>query len=161
MPVADTPLGRIASVICYDYDFSLFTAGVGRAAADLWLVPAFDGDGIHSIHSRMARLRTVEEGASMFRITSHAQSVASDPYGRILAIEDDHDGANDGTMIAMLPALHAFVIAPWVVGLIAPLALAGLVALTLFAWLGARPSQAAGAARTASNRSERGSLRRP
>jgi apolipoprotein N-acyltransferase len=142
VPVADTPLGRIATVICYDSDFPLFTAGVGRAGADFWLVPAFDWEGIHSIHSRMARLRTVEEGASMLRITSHAQSVASDPYGRVLAIEDDLDGANDGTMIAMLPAQHAYVIAPWIAGLISPLALAGLAALMLFAWFGVRQPEA-------------------
>ena len=136
--VTDTPLCRVASVICFASDFPLFTAGVGRAGAELWLVTAFDWEGIHTIHSRMARLRAVEEGAPLFQITSHAQSVASDPYGQVLASADDQDGANDGIMVAMLPSRHAWVLAPTIMGWILPLSAIGLIALAAIVLLQSR-----------------------
>jgi apolipoprotein N-acyltransferase len=135
VPVIDTPLGRLATVICFDMDFPALVAQVGRARAQVLLVPAFDWDGIRTIHSRMARLRAVEQGVSLFRITDHAQSVASDPYGRIVATMDDDNGANDGTMIAMLPVGRAFVTAPWIVDWIAPLSVAALFGLAMCGWV--------------------------
>jgi apolipoprotein N-acyltransferase len=136
VPVVDTPLGRVATVICYDADFPSFVAQAGRAQADVLLDPALDWPGIRTIHSQMARLRAIEEGTSLFRITAHAQSLASDAYGRIVATANDD--ASDGTMVAMLPVGRAFVLAPWTTDLIAPLALAALAIIAIIAAVGVR-----------------------
>lgn len=136
IPVVATPLGRLATVIGDDADVPAFVAQAGRAQADVLLDPAFDPPGIRTMHAQMARLRAIEDGAALFRITSRAQSLASDPYGRIIATATDD--ASDGTLVAMLPARRAFVLAPWTIDLAGPLALAALIVIALIAAAGVR-----------------------
>jgi apolipoprotein N-acyltransferase len=106
IPVADTPLGRIASPICFDLDFPQIIRQVGRSGADLMLVPASDYKdqrAIGQLHQRMAEFRAIENGAALFRITRWGVSGAVDAYGRELATMED-SRTRDNVMVAQVPA---------------------------------------------------------
>jgi apolipoprotein N-acyltransferase len=53
----------------------------------------------------MAVFRAIENGTSLVRQTDAGLSIASDPYGRILA-QTDFFGATDRTMVAQVPVKH-------------------------------------------------------
>jgi apolipoprotein N-acyltransferase len=86
---ADTLLGRMASVICYDVDFPDLIRPAGRAGSDLLLVPVSEPVAVGPVHHRTAVFRAIENGVSMFRASRFGLSSAEDPYGRILALMDD------------------------------------------------------------------------
>lgn len=89
IPTFDSEYGRLASPICFDMDFPSFIRQVGRAEADVLLVPASDWEAIKRLHNVMAVFRAVENGTSMLRATRWGTSSAVDPLGRSLAIMDD------------------------------------------------------------------------
>lgn len=84
VPVAPTPYGRLASVICFDADFPELL----RVDADIMLVPARDWAEIGPVHSQKANLRAVENGYAMVRQAEFGVSGAFDPQGRVLAAHD-------------------------------------------------------------------------
>lgn len=102
LPVADTPYGRMTAAICFDLDFPRLIRQVGRARADLLLVPAADWRAITALHQHMAEFRAVENGVTMFRITHSGGSAAVDPYGRRLASMDDFT-TRDSVLVAQVP----------------------------------------------------------
>lgn len=90
VPVADTPYGRIANVICYDADFPAMM----DADADIMLVPGGDWPEIGRLHTQMSSLRAIENGYSLVRQDFNGWSAAFDYHGRPIAIQDttvDHD----------------------------------------------------------------------
>lgn len=93
VPVAPTPFGRVATVICYDADFPRLVAQAGAAGVDVLLIPADDWREIASIHSRIARFRAIEHGFSLVRSTSSGFSTAVDRHGRVRATQDFFAGA--------------------------------------------------------------------
>ncbi|KAA8883109.1 nitrilase [Nocardia colli] len=89
-PVADTPYGRIANVICYDADFPAMM----DADADIMLVPGGDWPEIGRLHTQMSSLRAIENGYSLVRQDFNGWSAAFDYHGRPIATQDttvDHD----------------------------------------------------------------------
>ena len=105
VPVAETPLGRLATVICYDADFPGFVRQAGHAGVGLMLVPAWDWRAIDPLHAFMATLRGVENGCSLVRQTGMGLSIATDAYGRLLAVTDHFTSASP-TMIVEVPTGH-------------------------------------------------------
>ena len=101
-PTQDTEYGRMASVVCYDMDFPPLLRQVGRARADILLVPASDNKDIVHLHHVQAVFRAVENGISMLRAARWGLSSAVDPFGRILATMDDSLAAQK-VMVAQLP----------------------------------------------------------
>jgi len=101
-PTKDTPHGRLATVICYDMDFPPLLRRVGRARADILLVPASDNTTIQHLHHVQAVFRAVENGVSMLRATRWGLSSAVDPLGRTLAMMED-SVAGQKAMVAQLP----------------------------------------------------------
>lgn len=85
MPFIDTPYGRIAWAICYDFDFTDLIRQAGRAGADIMVNPSWDSPGMDPMHTHMAGLRAIENGAAMVRITNDGLSMAVDAHGRVLA----------------------------------------------------------------------------
>ncbi len=81
----DTPFGRIAWAICYDYDYPALIAQAGRAGADILINPAWDDRGMTPLHARMATLRSIETGAAMLRPTNGGLSLAVDGRGATLS----------------------------------------------------------------------------
>jgi apolipoprotein N-acyltransferase len=83
--LAQTPWARLANVICYDADFP----GMMHAPADIMLIPGGDWPQIGSVHTlRMASLRAIENGYSIFREDFNGLSAVIDYQGRVLATQD-------------------------------------------------------------------------
>lgn len=97
--------GVLAVAICFDMDFPHYIRQVGKAGADLLLVPASDWKEINRIHHVNAVFRTVENGVPMVRATRWGLSGAVDAYGRVLA-ELDPFVSPSQTMVAHVPAGH-------------------------------------------------------
>jgi apolipoprotein N-acyltransferase len=100
----DTPIGRVATVICFDADFPDLVAQAGPLGVDLLIVPAGDWPAVARIHADMARLRAVEQGISVLRVASAGVSTAIDPRG---AVWGRHRYPVDGdTLVATVPVGH-------------------------------------------------------
>jgi apolipoprotein N-acyltransferase len=89
IPIADTPFGRLATVICFDADFPALLRQVGQGGAGLLLVPSHDWEAVKHLHSQLAVFRAVENGVAMIRPTGDGISLATDAWGRVLASADD------------------------------------------------------------------------
>jgi apolipoprotein N-acyltransferase len=100
-----TPFGVLSGVICYDLDYPAVIQQVGQMGTGLLLVPSKDWLEIDPVHSHMAVFRAVENGTSLVRQTDAGLSIASDPYGRVLA-QTDFFGATDRTLVAQVPTRH-------------------------------------------------------
>jgi len=98
----ETHFGRIVGNICFDADFPSTTRAAGRKGAAVLVVPSNDWLEIRNLHSRVARMRAVENGVSVLRPTSTGRSVATDPAGRIVAKVDFFDSGG-APLIAQLP----------------------------------------------------------
>lgn len=85
VPLIDTPYGRIAWAICYDFDFPGLIRQAGRKGADIMLNPSWDSPGMDPLHTHMATVRAIENGAAMVRVTNDGLSMAVDAHGRVLA----------------------------------------------------------------------------
>ena len=93
IPVAPTPFGRLATVICFDGDFPRLVRQAGRAGADILLIPADDWPEIASLHTNMVRFRAIEQGLSIVRATSNGDTTVIDRFGRMRARADYFTGA--------------------------------------------------------------------
>jgi apolipoprotein N-acyltransferase len=100
---ADLPFGRMGAVICRDLDFPSTVQQAGAAGADLVVAPSFDWFEIDPFHTEYAVFRGIENGFSLVRQTGDGLSIATDPYGRVVA-SMDHFQSSDRVMIAMVPA---------------------------------------------------------
>lgn len=108
MPVMDTPYGRIAWAICYDFDYHELIRQAGRAGADILLDPSWDSRGMAPMHSNMAAMRAIENGAALFRMVNDGRSLAVDHQGRVLAAMDDFRSSDPvSVMIAEMPTRGA------------------------------------------------------
>ncbi|RZQ60786.1 apolipoprotein N-acyltransferase [Amycolatopsis suaedae] len=131
VPVAATPFGSVATVICYDADFP----GLMRQAdAGLMLVPANDWYGFRHLHAERAAIRAVENGYSIVRPSSNGVTTAIDPHGTVLG-RSDYFRTDRQTVVAELPTQRVDTVYDRVHDLFAWLAvatLAGLIGLAVF-----------------------------
>jgi apolipoprotein N-acyltransferase len=93
----------ISGAICYEMDFSRYLAQAGTLGAGLLLAPSNDWDAIKHAHARSARLRAIENGASLVRPAAGGISIAVDAYGRTLA-RVDNSRVVGAPMTAIVPA---------------------------------------------------------
>jgi apolipoprotein N-acyltransferase len=128
LPIRDTLHGRMAAAICYDMDFPQLIHQVGRAEANLLLVPANDWETIKHLHFRMAIFRAIENGVSVVRATKSGLSGAVDAFGRTLAVTD-HFSSGSRIMIAQVPLTSVRTIYTCVGDLFAWLCMASLLIL--------------------------------
>jgi apolipoprotein N-acyltransferase len=98
----DLPFGRMGAVICRDLDFPSVIQQAGAAGADLVVAPSFDWFEIDPFHTQYAVFRAIENGFSLVRQTGDGLSVATDPYGRVVAAMDQFR-ASDRVMVATVP----------------------------------------------------------
>lgn len=104
MGMIDTPYGRIAWAICYDFDFPELIRQAGNKRADIMIDPSWDSAPITPMHSYMSTLRAVENGAALFRQVNDGLSIAVDAQGRTLG--QMHHGSVQGavkTLIVDMP----------------------------------------------------------
>ncbi|WP_432987159.1 apolipoprotein N-acyltransferase [Dactylosporangium sp. CA-233914] len=131
VPVADTPFGRMATVICFDTNFPALLRQGGRQRVDIMLAPSNDWRGIKDLHAENARFRAIENGYAVVRPTTEGMSEVVDPLGRVLASGDYFRSGDDPTLVAYVPTRGTRTVYATVGDLFAWLcliALAGLIA---------------------------------
>ena len=132
LPVVDTKYGRIGAAICFEMDFPRHIRQIGAAEADVLLAPSNDWEPIKQVHAAMAVFRGIENGVSLVRATSSGLSIATDPFGRLLAVTD-HFSPGARIMVAQVPTAHVRTIYGRVGDLFAWLCVAGLAATIVMA----------------------------
>jgi apolipoprotein N-acyltransferase len=132
VPVADTVLGRLATVICYDMDFPALLRQAGQARADLLLAPASDWAPVKYGHAQWATFRAIENGVALVRPTRQGLQIAVDHQGRVLASADSLT-TNRSTMVAVVPSRGVWTLYPVIGDAVAYLSVAVLGALAILA----------------------------
>lgn len=82
--VYDTTLGRIATIICYDLDFTDTARAMVRRGADFIAVPSNDPPAIARTHYTHLVYRAIENRVSMAKADAMSDAAIIDAYGRIL-----------------------------------------------------------------------------
>ncbi len=88
LATADIDDIRTGHAICYDLDFPSFIQQAGRRDVDILFAPSSDWREVRFLHAASARIRAIENGCSLVRPTIQGLSIATDPYGRMLAYHD-------------------------------------------------------------------------
>ena len=101
LPLASTDEGRVGGSICFEMDAPHFVRQIGRAVADLWIVPSNDWREVKRSHLVPVAFRAIENGTPILRPTSRGLSAAFDATGRTLAVVDHFSGQR--TMVARIP----------------------------------------------------------
>ena len=128
----ETPYGTLSGVICWDADFPVIVRQAGRNGTDILLVPGRDWPEIDPLHTHMAVFRAVENGVSLVRQANQGLSLAADPYGRVLAVQD-YFAASERVMVAQVPTHGVSTIYPVIGDLLGWLAVAGFAAVVVWA----------------------------
>ncbi|MFN8037468.1 MAG: nitrilase-related carbon-nitrogen hydrolase [Acidimicrobiia bacterium] len=143
-PVYSTPLGKIATIICYDLDFTDTARHMARRGAQIVATPSSDVPTLSKIHYTHLVYRAIENRVSMVKADSRFDSAIIDPYGRVLAVATDYDGHLQATLVAKVPLgphdspyVHLGDWVGWV-------CLAGLAAFLVVGWRARRRARAAG-----------------
>ena len=128
----ESPYGTISSMICWDADFPTTVRQAGRNGTDILLVPSNDIREIDPLHTQMAVFRGIENGVSLVRQASNGLSMATDPYGRVLAAMD-HFAASEWVMVAQVPTQGVSTIYSVIGDLFGWLAVVGFVGIVIWA----------------------------
>ena len=92
---------RTGHVICYDMDFPSLIQQAGRHDVDILFAPSSDWREVRFFHATPARFRAIENGCSLVRPTVQGLSIATDPYGRMVAYHDYYSNAPRLTMVGV------------------------------------------------------------
>ncbi|MHB1446370.1 MAG: nitrilase-related carbon-nitrogen hydrolase [Acidimicrobiales bacterium] len=92
-PVYDTPYGRLATIICYDLDFTDTARTMAQAGAQIVGVPSWDPPGDATKHYGILVFRAVENRMTMVKADVAYDSAIIDPYGRIRALAVTPEGS--------------------------------------------------------------------
>jgi apolipoprotein N-acyltransferase len=101
-PVYDTPLGKLGTIICYDMDFTDTARKLARQGAQLIAVPSNDWSAIADKHYTHIVFRAIENRVALVKADGSYDSAIVDPYGRILALASNPEGAA-ATLVADVP----------------------------------------------------------
>src|SRR5207302_1407700 len=102
MPVYRTALGRVATIICFDLDYTDAARTAARHGARIVAVPSWDPPGDASKHYGLLVFRAIENRLNMIKTDAAHDSAIIDPYGRILAKSVTVRGIQ-ATMVATVP----------------------------------------------------------
>jgi apolipoprotein N-acyltransferase len=83
--VYDTALGKVATIICYDLDFTDTAREMARRGASIIAVPSNDVPAIATTHYTHLVFRAIENRLPMAKADSLFDTAIVDPYGRLLA----------------------------------------------------------------------------
>jgi apolipoprotein N-acyltransferase len=143
LKTVNTPYGTLMGMICWDADFPTVVNQVGHKGADILFVPSGDNLGVARLHVQQAIFRAIENGVSLIRQDStQGLSVATDPYGRVLAAMDTHT-ASERVMVVQVPTQRVFTVYSVIGDLFGWLFVAGFVAIFVLAMVGGRKSASA------------------
>ncbi|HEY1831079.1 MAG TPA: nitrilase-related carbon-nitrogen hydrolase [Acidimicrobiales bacterium] len=85
MPVYQTPFGRLATMICFDADYTNTARSAALHGAQIVAVPSEDPQGDTTKHYGLLVFRAIENRLTMVKGEFAYGSTIIDPYGRILA----------------------------------------------------------------------------
>ena len=83
-PVYETPLGTLASIICYDLNYTDVTRRMAQQGAQIIAAPSSDWAGIAEKQNVHLVFRAIETRTSIVNAEKAFDSAIVDPYGRIL-----------------------------------------------------------------------------
>lgn len=134
LQTADTPYGTLMGIVCYDADFPVIVKQAGHKGADILFVANGDPSvAVARMHAQQAIFRAIENGVSLVRPdTVDGLSVATDPYGRVLATVDTHT-ASERLMVAQVPTKRVFTVYSIIGDLFGWLSVAGFVGIMVLA----------------------------
>lgn len=113
--VLQTPYGKLAWAICYDFDYPELIRQAGRAGADILIDPSWEHKGMDPLHTQMATFRAIENGAALFRPVNGGLGMAVDDRGRVLATTPAFVAPAVGnTLLADLPTRGSRTLYPWI-----------------------------------------------
>ncbi|PKO11895.1 MAG: hypothetical protein CVU39_26880 [Chloroflexi bacterium HGW-Chloroflexi-10] len=98
-PVYDTAIGKLATIICYDLDYTDTARKMARQGAQLIAVPSHDWGSIADKHYSHVVFRAIENRIAMVKADGGFDSAIIDPYGRILALAAYPQGG-EATLVA-------------------------------------------------------------
>lgn len=98
-PVYDTPLGRLATIICNDVHWTDTSRILANKGAQLIAVPTLEIPGIALEQVAQSVLRAVENRVATVKTDVAYAASITDPYGRIVALRD---GSPDGAAFALV-----------------------------------------------------------
>ncbi len=111
-PVYPTELGELATIICYDLDYTDTARIMTRGGARLIATPSSDVPSIAVTHYTHLPFRAIENRVSMVKADSRFDSAIIDPWGRVVAKTVDPDGTTQATLVADIPLGRGD--SPWV-----------------------------------------------
>jgi apolipoprotein N-acyltransferase len=110
--VYDTEVGQIATIICYDLDYTDTARIMTRGGARFIATPSSDVPAIARTHYTHLVFRAIENRVSMAKADSRFDSAIIDPWGRVVARTVDPDGRTQATLVADIPLGSGT--SPWV-----------------------------------------------
>ena len=134
------PFATVSGVICWDMDFPRTISQVGRNGADILLAPALDWLAVSTMHGQMAVFRAIENGVALVRHADNGLSVATDPYGRVLA-SVDHFTVSRRLMVVEVPTEGITTMYSIVGDSFAWITILGFLAIVLVAFIQGRMRQ--------------------
>ena len=139
LQTVDTKYGTLSGIVCYDADFPMTVNQVGRKGADILFLPNGDPNiAVTQLHAQQAIFRSIENGVSLVRQDySLGWSIATDPYGRILAAVDNLR-TSERVMVAQVPTHGVFTLYSILGDYFAWLSVAGFVSILVLAIVSGR-----------------------
>jgi len=101
-PIYNTPLGKLATIICYDLDFIDTARKMSRQGAQIIAVPSNDWGAIAEKHYTHVVFRAVENQVAMVKADGSFDSAIISPFGQILALATSPDGV-EATLVSDVP----------------------------------------------------------
>jgi apolipoprotein N-acyltransferase len=102
MPIYKTPFGRLATIICFDLDYTDTAREAALQGAQILAVPSWDPPGDSTKHYGMLVFRAIENRLTIIKAESAYDSAIIDPYGRILDSVVTPQGSR-ATLVADVP----------------------------------------------------------
>lgn len=85
MPIYRTAIGRLATIICFDLDYTDSARAAARHGAQILAVPSWDPPGDATKHYGLLVFRAIENRLTIVKSETAYDSAIIDPYGRIVA----------------------------------------------------------------------------
>jgi apolipoprotein N-acyltransferase len=134
VPVADTPYGRLSTVICNDMGYPALVRQAGQNGADILFAPTNDIRPYAAGDAAEATYRTIENGFSMVRATANGTSLITSYDGRVLASQA-YFTSDSGIMLASIPTHGVTTIYSRIGDVFAYLCVLGLIFLAGWAFV--------------------------
>lgn len=101
-PVYDTPLGKLATIICFDAHFTDVSRRMGDGGAQLIANPSLFGPPIAALPYTQIVFRAVENRTAFIMADAGYNSAIVDPYGHLLSLSITPKG-EAATLVAEVP----------------------------------------------------------